>query len=65
MGFSFHCVAITHIGNRRKNNEDNFFIGNGEVLSPAEQQSMSPAGCTSIKKSMDADNAVNRIYAVS
>ncbi len=65
MGFSFHCVAITHIGNRRKNNEDNFFIGNGEVLSPAEQQSMSQSGCKSIKKSMDADNAVNRIYAVS
>lgn len=65
MTFSFHCTAVTHIGNRRSNNEDNFFIGNGTFLSSDEQRSMSQLECRFIKKSTVFDGAVNRIYAVS
>lgn len=65
MAFSFHCAAVTHIGNRRRNNEDNFFIENGEFLFPDEQCVMSQLMCRSIKKSTVFDSAVNRICAVS
>lgn len=65
MTCSFHCAAVTHIGNRRSNNEDNFFIGDGTFLSSDEQRSMSQLECKSIKKSTDFDGTVNRIYAVS
>ena len=65
VGFSFHCTAVTHIGNRRRNNEDNFFIANGEFISPDEQCAMSQQTCRVIKKSTAFDGAANRICAVS
>lgn len=65
MAFSFHCTAVTHIGNRRKNNEDNFFIENGEFLFPDEQRAMSQMMCRSVKKSTVFDSATNNICAVS
>lgn len=63
MIYAFTCCATTHIGNRRKNNEDNFFIT--EILSPEEQNSMSQTGSKVIQKSVYSDGTVNRIYAVS
>lgn len=63
MTYAFTCCATTHIGNRRKNNEDNFFIT--EILSPEEQNSMSQTGSKVIQKSVYSDGTVNRIYAVS
>lgn len=63
MTYAFTCCATTHIGNRRVNNEDNFFIA--ELLSPEEQSSMSQTGTRVIQKRIYADGTVNRIYAVS
>ena len=63
MTYAFTCCATTHIGNRRKNNEDNFFIT--ELLSPEEQNSMSQTGSRVIQKNIYVDGTVNRIYAVS
>ena len=63
MTYAFTCCATTHIGNRRKNNEDNFFIT--EILSLEEQNSMSQTGSKVIQKSVYSDGTVNRIYAVS
>lgn len=63
MTYAFTCCATTHIGNRRKNNEDNFFIT--EILSPEEQNSMSQTGSKVIQKNVYSDGTVNRIYAVS
>jgi len=63
MAFSFECFVITHIGNRRKNNEDNFFIG--KLLTPDEQRSMSQSENRVIQKKIVADGAINRIFAVS
>lgn len=63
--FFYECAVITHIGNRRKNNEDNFFIGNGEILLPEEQQTMAQDGTKVIRKHTSLDGAVNRLYAVS
>lgn len=61
--YAFHGHAITHIGNCRKNHEDNFFIG--EVLAPEEQKYMSQTANRIIRKTICADSSVNRIYAVS
>lgn len=63
--FSYECFAITHIGSRRRNNEDNFFIGNGAILSLDEQQSMSQAENKIVRKSTYMDGILNRIIAVS
>jgi protein phosphatase len=63
MAFSFECCAVTHIGNRRKNNEDNFYIG--DWLLPEEQSSMLQAGNKLVMKRQLLDGAVNRIFAVS
>ncbi len=61
--YSIECVALSHIGNKRKNNEDNFFIG--ESLSPDEQKSMSPTENQAIQKNVFSDGTLNRVYAVS
>lgn len=63
MAFSFECFAVTHIGNSRKNNEDNFFIG--KILEPAEQASMSQSDTQKILKSMVAEGTTNKMFAVS
>jgi len=63
MTFSFECLAITHIGNRRKNNEDNFYIG--EVLLPEEQATMLQSGNRVISKGVVVSGTENRIFAVS
>ena len=63
MAFSFDCFAVTHIGNHRKSNEDNFLIG--EMLSPEEQSSMSQNGNRVIYKSHTANGTENNIFAVS
>ncbi|GHU38902.1 phosphatase [Clostridia bacterium] len=63
MAFSFECVAVTHIGNRRKNNEDNFFIG--ELLTPEEQGAMSQSGNKIFRKNLIVDGSSNRVFAVS
>ncbi len=65
MVFSFQCAAVTHIGNRRKNNEDNFFIGDGQILSLDEQQSMSQLENRVVRKQSSLDETATRIYAVS
>lgn len=65
MRFFFECSAATHIGNRRRNNEDNFFIGAGTLLSLEEQQSMSQSQTRMIRKATCLDGTANRIYAVS
>lgn len=62
-GYSLQCAALTHMGNRRKNNEDNFFIG--EMLTAREQASMSQSGRKCIKRSLVTDGGQNRIFAVS
>ena len=63
MSFSFECFAVTHIGNHRKSNEDNFYIG--ENISPEEQLSMSQIDIKSIHKEIKLDGTLNRIFAVS
>lgn len=63
MTYSIECAAITHIGNRRKNNEDNFFIG--ESLSLDEQKSMSQTANQVVEKDGWERGTINRIYAVS
>ena len=63
MAFSFKCMVATHIGNRRKNNEDNFFIG--EILTHEEQAAMSQTKNRLAMKNLIADNTVNKIFAVS
>jgi protein phosphatase len=63
MAYSYECFAVTHIGNERKNNEDNFFIG--ELISPNEQSLMSQFEIKSYTKSIVADGGKNRIIAVS
>ena len=63
MAFSFDCCAATHIGNRRKNNEDNFFIG--DMLLPEEQTAMSQSGNKLVVKSSSSKGAENRLFAVS
>jgi len=60
---SIECFAVTHIGNFRKNSEDNFFIG--EFLSKEEQLSISQTKNQSLSKSILTDEAENRVYAVS
>lgn len=65
MAFSFRCAAITHIGNERKNHEDNFYIGEGQYLSAEEQRSMSQLACRSVQRFTEDRGTVNRIYAVS
>lgn len=65
MRFLFECSAVTHIGNRRRNNEDNFFIGSGTLLSPEEQRSMSQTQNRMVRKATCLDGGANRIYAVS
>ncbi|MCL2086073.1 MAG: serine/threonine-protein phosphatase [Oscillospiraceae bacterium] len=59
--FSFECFAVTHIGNYRVNNEDNFFIG--ELLTPTQQKSMSQTGIRQIGKR--AKSNTNRLFAVT
>jgi len=63
MSFLLECFAISHIGNHRKNNEDNFYIG--ELISMEEQLSIAQSQNRFINKSIVTDNAVNRIFAVS
>jgi protein phosphatase len=63
VAFSFACCVVTHIGNRRKNNEDNFYIG--DLLRPEEQAAMSQAGNKRVAKNHTADTTANRIFAVS
>ena len=63
MAFFYECSAVTHIGTRRKNHEDNFYIG--EMLTSLEQASLSQTGPRSVRKSIAADNGRNRIFAVS
>lgn len=63
MAFCYECAAISHIGSRRKNHEDNFFIG--ELLTLDEQASLSQAGRKYIQKNLSADNSRNHIFAVS
>lgn len=63
MAFCYECAAISHIGSRRRNHEDNFFIG--ELLTPDEQASLSQSGRKYIQKNLSADNSRNRIFAVS
>lgn len=63
MSFSFECVALSHIGNHRKNNEDNFFIG--KLLTLDEQRSMSQLENRFIQKKNEVDGEMNRIFAVS
>lgn len=63
MTYEYNCFAITHIGNWRKNNEDNFFIG--ELITLAEQKAISQSGNKVIRKKACADGTINRIYAVS
>ena len=63
MKFLFECAVVSHIGNCRKNHEDNFYIG--EMLSPEEQMSLSGQGEKSIRKECVVDNSRNRIFAVS
>ena len=63
MAFSIECFAITHIGNHRKNNEDNLYTG--ELILPDEQSSMSQTTNKAISKSIAVDGAQNRIFAVS
>ena len=46
MAFSFDCAVITHIGKRRKSNEDNFLAS--EMLMPEEQAAMSKVTCRSV-----------------
>ena len=65
MAFSFECFAVTHIGNRRKNNEDNFYIGDGALLTREEQMSMSLTENTRICKSLVHEGTANLICAVS
>ncbi len=61
--FSFLCSAVSHIGNYRENQEDNFFIG--EMITPREQALLSQSGEKIIRKDFFADSGKNRIYAVS
>lgn len=63
MKLSFECAVVSHIGNCRKNHEDNFYIG--EILSPEEQMSLSGEGKKSVLKVCAADNSRNRVFAVS
>ena len=63
MAFSFECLAATHIGNRRKNNEDNFYIG--DMLLPDEQASMSQSENRLVIKNSSTTSAANRLFAVS
>lgn len=63
MAFSFECCAVTHIGNRRKNNEDNFYMG--DWLLPEEQSSMSQTENRLIMKNRILNGTVNRVFAVS
>lgn len=65
MTFTFSCFAISHIGNWRKNNEDNFFVGEGAIISREEQSSMSQSENRVVRKSTCLDGSANRIYAVS
>ncbi len=61
--FLYECCAVTHIGNRRGNQEDNFFMG--ELLTRQEQAGMSQAGQRRMEKRLSLDNGRNRIFAVS
>jgi len=63
MAFSFDCFVITHIGNRRDNNEDNFLAGG--ILMPAEQAVMSGTTNKYVSRSFVASGAENNILAVS
>ena len=63
MTYKFDCYATTHIGNRRANNEDNFFIG--EFITRDEQSLISQTGVREINKSVCLDGTINRIFAVS
>jgi protein phosphatase len=63
VAFIFDCYAVSHIGNHRRNNEDNFYIG--ELISPEEQSLMSQEEDKSISKNITADGTMNRIFAVS
>lgn len=61
--FLYECCAVAHIGNRRANQEDNFFMG--EMLTREEQAGISQTGRRAVKKTLTADNSRNRIFAVS
>lgn len=61
--FSFVCSAVSHIGNYRGNQEDNFFIG--ETMTRQEQALLSRSGEKSIRKEVFTDSGKNRIFAVS
>ena len=63
MAFVYDCAAVTHIGRCRANHEDNFFIG--KLLAPQEQAALSQSVRKCIQKSLSAENARNRIFAVS
>jgi len=63
VAFSFDCFVITHTGNHRKSNEDNFLVG--EMLMPEEQAAMSGATSRLISKRFTASGSVNNIFAVS
>ena len=63
MEFLYECFAISHIGNQRKSNEDNFYIG--ELIASEEQSSMSQSQAKSISKNVLVDEPGNRIFAVS
>lgn len=61
--FLYECCAVTHIGNRRGNQEDNFFMG--ELLTRQDQADMSQEGLKHMEKRLSLDNGRNRIFAVS
>lgn len=61
--FSYECAVVSHIGNRRKKHEDNFFIG--ELLTSCEQASLSQQGNNCITKRRITDNSRNRVFAVT
>jgi len=63
MDWSFECAAISHIGNHRKNHEDNFYIGG--FLSADEQSLMTQTGTKAVIKNCVCDSSTNRLFAIS
>ncbi len=63
MAFAFDCIALTHIGKRRKNNEDNFYIG--DLLEREEQRAMSQTNVKAVQKVTMNSGAAHMIFAIS
>lgn len=63
MPLAIECFAISHIGNYRKNNEDNYYIG--KYLTLEEQSLLSQEHRKYYSHNITTDESENRIFAVS